>query len=72
MFNIKVLRSNNYVDKTSIKRFMASPLYVIISRLRTFIPDNAFKNYLVTISFCKYLSNLDIYGKAKGLTLLIE
>ena len=42
MFSIKVLRSVNYMDKTPVKRLMASFLHVIISRFRTFILDNAF------------------------------
>ena len=49
MYNIKVSSSNNYVDKTSLKSLVASPSYVIISELRTFIPDNVFIKYLVTM-----------------------
>ena len=67
MFNIKVLMSNNYVDKTSVKRLMASPLYVIISRLRTFIPDNAFiKNIWLLFPFVSIYQTQINMARPKG------
>ena len=70
MYNIRVLRSGNYVDKNSIKGLMASSLYVITSRLRTFIPDNTFIKIFGYFFLLYVFINLDKYGNTNGINVI--